>query len=102
MQINVTVTAAAEKFMRHIVRFSGLPAGAGFRLVMDGSGCSGDAAAFSAEAVPQPGDQVLDVNGLAVFLPAESRMLLRGATIDFGDTPAASGLIFSRASRAAS
>ena len=41
MLTSLTVTPAAEKFMRRIVRFSGLPAGGGFRLVVSAGGCSG-------------------------------------------------------------
>jgi hypothetical protein len=33
MSPNVTITPAAAKFINRIVRFSGLPAGAGLRLV---------------------------------------------------------------------
>jgi iron-sulfur cluster assembly protein len=36
----------------------------------------------------------VDVNGLKVFLPAESRLMLEGVTIDFADTPTQSGLTF--------
>ena len=94
MLSNVTVTSAAEKFMRRIVRFSGLPAGAGFRLVVSAGGCSGYTAEFTAEPALQAGEQELEVNGLRVFLPAESRLMLEGVTIDFADTPTQSGLTF--------
>lgn len=89
----VVVTAAAEKFMRRMVRFSEHPAG-GFRLTVTPGGCSGYASAFSVEGVPQSGDAELQVNGLRLFLPAESRLLLDGVTIDFADTPTQSGLTF--------
>ncbi|SDC76071.1 HesB/IscA family protein [Paraburkholderia lycopersici] len=97
---NLTVTAAAEKFMRRIVRFSGLPAGAGFRLLVSPGGCSGYHAEFSAEAAPQPGEQTVEVNGLRLFLPAESRLLLDGVTIDVVDTPTQSGLTFANPNQA--
>jgi iron-sulfur cluster assembly protein len=90
---NVTVTPAAEKFMRRMVRFSGTPAG-GFRLSVKPGGCSGLASEFSVEAAPASGDAELSVNGLRVFLPTESRLLLDGVTVDFADTIAASGLTF--------
>lgn len=90
---NVTVTPAAEKFMRRIVRFSGQPAGAGFRLLVSAGGCSGYSTEFSAEAAPLPGDAAVEVaDGLRLFLPAQSRLLLNGATIDFIDTPMQTGL----------
>jgi iron-sulfur cluster assembly accessory protein len=94
MLSNLTITPAAEKFMRRIVRFSGLPEGAGFRLVVSAGGCSGYNSEFSAEAAPQAGEQLFEVNGLRLFLPAESRLMLDGVTIDFADTPTQSGLTF--------
>jgi len=98
---HLTVTPAAEKFMRRIVRFSGLPDGAGFRLVVSAGGCSGYNAEFSAEAAPQPGEEALDVNGVRLFLPAESRLMLDGVTMDFADTPTQSGLTFFNPQQAA-
>jgi iron-sulfur cluster assembly accessory protein len=92
-QPNVTVTPAAEKFMRRMVRFSEHPAG-GFRLTVALGGCSGYSSEFSVEAAPRGGDSELAVNGLRVFLPADSRLLLDGVTVDFADTPLQSGLTF--------
>ena len=94
MSLNVTFTAAAEKFLRRVVRFSGLQAGAGLRLCVSAGGCSGYSSAFTVEAEPRAGDSVVDVNGLKVFLPSESRLLLDGVTVDFADTPTQSGLTF--------
>ncbi|MBI5717783.1 MAG: iron-sulfur cluster assembly accessory protein [Burkholderiales bacterium] len=89
----IALTPAAEKFMRRMVRFSEHPAG-GFRLTVSPGGCSGYASEFSVEAVPRPGDAELGVNGLRLFLPAESRLLLDGVTVDFADSPTQSGLSF--------
>jgi len=93
IQPNVTVLPAAEKFMRRMVRFSEHPNG-GFRLSVSPGGCSGFASEFTVESAPQGGDSELTVNGLRVFLPAESRLLLDGVTVDFSDTPLQSGLTF--------
>ena len=93
LQPNVTVTPAAEKFMRRMVRFSEHPAG-GFRLSVAPGGCSGYTSEFTVEAAPQGNDGELNVNGLRVFLPAESRLLLDGVTVDFAETPLQSGLSF--------
>ena len=100
IQPNVTVTSAAEKFMRRMVRFSEHPGG-GFRLSVAPGGCSGYTSEFSVEAAPKSGDSELAVNGLRVFLPAESRLLLDGVTVDFADTPLQSGLTFVNPSAAA-
>jgi iron-sulfur cluster assembly protein len=93
IQPNITVTPAAEKFMRRMVRFSEHPSG-GFRLSVAPGGCSGYAAEFTVQTAPQGNESELLVNGLRVFLPAESRLLLDGVTVDFADTPTQSGLTF--------
>lgn len=91
---NVTLTPAAAKFINRIVRFSGLPAGAGLRLAVTPGGCSGYSAEFSAEAAPAADEQLLDVGGVRLFLAAQSRLLLNGLTIDFTETATTSGLTF--------
>jgi iron-sulfur cluster assembly protein len=92
--MNIKITNSAEKFMRRMVRFGGAGAEAGFRLTVSAGGCSGYASEFSVEAAPKAGDAAVDVNGLKLFLPAESRLMLEGVTIDFADTPTQSGLTF--------
>jgi iron-sulfur cluster assembly accessory protein len=98
---NIVLKPAAVKFISRIVRFSGLPAGAGFRLAVTPGGCSGYSSEFSAEAAPGPGEQVLEIEGLRLFLGAESRLMLEGVIIDFADTPTQSGLTFTHPNQAA-
>lgn len=92
--MNITITDQAASFMRRMIRFSGGTANAGFRLVVSPGGCSGFNSSFTVEAAPQQGDAVLDNNGVKLFLPAESRILLEGVTVDFADTAMSTGLSF--------
>ncbi|MGD9787913.1 MAG: HesB/IscA family protein [Sulfuricellaceae bacterium] len=92
--MNLTVTPKAEQFMQRMVRFGGAGAGAGFRLVVSPGGCSGLSAEFTVETSPQAGDKVLELEGLKLFLPTESALLLDGCTIDFADTLMETGLKF--------
>ena len=91
--MNFTITPAAQKFMRMMLRVDG-GAGSGFRLAVSPGGCSGLAADISVRAEPQVGDAVVEREGVRLFLPAESRLLLDGVTIDFADTPTQTGLVF--------
>lgn len=91
--MDVTITPAAEKFIRRMLRFGGGPQ-AGFRLVVSEGGCSGLAGDFTVETAPLPGDEAFDIAGVKLFLPAQSRQLLTGVTIDFADTPTKTGLVF--------
>ena len=91
--MNFTITPAAQKFMRMMLRVDG-GAGSGFRLAVSPGGCSGLAAEISVLAAPQAGDAVVEREGVKLFLPAESRLLLDGVTIDFADSAAQTGLVF--------
>lgn len=90
----LTLTPAAAKFIQRMVRFSGEPEGAGFRLLVSAGGCSGLNSEFTVVAAPLSGDAVVEASGVRLFLPAESRLLLEGVTVDFADTPTKSGLTF--------
>lgn len=92
--MELKLTPAAEKFISRMVRFGGAGEAAGFRLTVTAGGCSGLASEFTVEAAPAAGDAVVQVSSVKLFLPAESRVLLEGATIDFADTPTNSGLTF--------
>ena len=91
--MNFTITPAARKFMRTMLRVDGA-AGSGFRLAVSPGGCSGLAADIHVLAEPRAGDAVVERDGVKLFLPAESRLLLDGVTIDFADTPTQTGLVF--------
>jgi iron-sulfur cluster assembly protein len=92
--MDLTITPSAEKFIQRMVRFGGAGDNAGFRLSVSPGGCSGLASEFSVEAAPLPGDAEVVINGIKLFLPAESRLLLQGTIMDFKDTPLQSGLVF--------
>jgi iron-sulfur cluster assembly protein len=91
--MNFEITPAAEKFIRLMLRADGAPGG-GFRLVVSPGGCSGLAADINVLRAPAPGDAIVERNGVKLFLPAESRILLDGVTIDFADTASQTGLVF--------
>jgi iron-sulfur cluster assembly accessory protein len=92
--MDITLTQKAEKFIGRMIRFNGGTAAHGFRLVVTPGGCSGLSSEFTVEPAPLEGDQIVEASGLKLFLPAESRILLDGATVDFKDTPMESGLAF--------
>jgi iron-sulfur cluster assembly accessory protein len=91
--MSFTITPKAEKFIRMMVMADGGP-GAGFRLSVSPGGCSGLAAEIAVKPEPEPGDKVVPHGSVKLFLPAESRILLEGVTIDFAETPTSTGLIF--------
>jgi iron-sulfur cluster assembly accessory protein len=91
--MNFTLTPKAVRFIRMMVLSDGGPE-AGFRLSVSPGGCSGLAAEMAVKAQPEKNDAVVVRDGVKLFLPAESRMLLDGVTIDFAETPTSTGLVF--------
>ena len=87
------MTPKAERFIRLMLMSDGGPQ-SGFRLAVSPGGCSGLNADMNVVDAPLPGDAVVERNGIRLFLPAESRLLLEGVTIDFADTAAQTGLVF--------
>lgn len=92
--MNIIITPKAETFIKRMIRFNGGTTEYGFRLLVSPGGCSGFNSSFTVENAPLEGDAVLACNGVKVFLPAESRIMLEGVTVDFADTPMSSGLSF--------
>lgn len=91
--MKIDFTPAAEKFARRLVMFDGGP-NHGLRLLVSPGGCSGMTAEFSVEPAPREGEQVYAHGALKLFLPAQSRLLLDGVTVDFKETPTSTGLVF--------
>lgn len=87
------LTPKAERFMRLMLMSDGGPK-SGFRLVVSPGGCSGLSSEISVVDAPLPGDAEIERNGVRLFLPAESRILLEGVTIDFTDSATQTGLVF--------
>ncbi len=71
--MNFTLTPAATKFIRMMLRADG-DASQGFRLAVSPGGCSGLAADISVRREPAAGEAVVERDGVKLFLPAESRL----------------------------
>jgi iron-sulfur cluster assembly accessory protein len=91
--MNFTLTSAAERFIRLMLRADGGPQ-SGFRLSVTPGGCAGLSAEIDVTDTPRPGDTVVETNGFKLFLPIEARLLLDGVIIDFVDSAAQTGLVF--------
>jgi iron-sulfur cluster assembly protein len=90
----VKLTPAAGRFMQRMIRFAQAGPTAGFRLSVAPGGCSGFESNFTIEAAAQPGDTVVEQEGVTLLLPEASCALLRGCTIDFSESRAGGGLSF--------
>jgi iron-sulfur cluster insertion protein len=65
--------------------------GFGLRVAIQGGGCSGFQYGLTFENEEKPNDQVLEMNGLKVYVDAMSGMYLEGVQIDYIETLEGSG-----------
>jgi iron-sulfur cluster assembly accessory protein len=65
--------------------------GYGLRVAIHGGGCSGFQYGLTFDNTERPNDQVLDFNGLRVYIDAMSGMYLQGTQIDYIDSLEGSG-----------
>jgi iron-sulfur cluster assembly protein len=91
-QIDPRMTPAAAAFIRRLCRFAAGPE-AGFQLKVAPGGCSGFATAFDLVTGPEAGDFIWEHEGLRIFLDAESRKLLDGATVDYRESLSQTGFV---------
>lgn len=63
----------------------------GLRVAVQGGGCSGFQYGLTFESELRPNDQVLEMNGLKIYVDAMSGMYLEGVKIDYIDSLEGSG-----------
>jgi iron-sulfur cluster assembly accessory protein len=91
--MELTITRAAARFMRMMILADG-GTNSGFRLSVSPGGCAGLSADIAVASAPAPGEKAVVVEGIRLFLDAQSRMLLQGVTVDFVDSMSSQGLVF--------
>ena len=65
--------------------------GFGLRIAVQGGGCSGFQYGLSFESAEKPNDEVLEIDGLKVFVDAMSKDYLKEATVDYVESLQGSG-----------
>ena len=66
----------------------------GFRVGVRGGGCSGLSYMLEFEKEARKGDQVMDFDGLKVFLDIKSQLFLAGTTLDYATSLMDTGFKF--------
>lgn len=87
---SAVLTAAAEQFIRRMMRF--VPGEtAGFRMKVTPGGCSGFSVTFDLASELAPNEVLWAPRGLRIFLNQGSSLLLDGAEVDFIETRSHTG-----------
>jgi iron-sulfur cluster assembly accessory protein len=92
MELTLTDNAVTEvrKFM--VAESAGTEAGLRIRVVP--GGCSGFSYSMQIEDAPRQGDEIMDHEGLRVFVDMFSRQYLEGVQIDYVNSVMGSGFTF--------
>jgi iron-sulfur cluster assembly protein len=80
----VSLTDSAVQKVKEIMEAQGQAEG-GLRIYIAGGGCSGFKYGMALDNEAAPDDEVVNVDGLKVFIDAMSLPYLRGASVDYVD-----------------
>lgn len=89
----VKLTPAAVDRVRSIIAHSSTPL-AGLRLGLDKGGCAGMTYKFEMVETPDPKDDVVQADGVTVFVDPSATLYLLGTTVDFKTDKMASTFVF--------
>lgn len=90
---DITITASAAEKLRAYIETKNSETG-GVRLGVKSGGCSGLSYLFDWADAPRPGDEVVEKDGARIFLDKKSKLFLKGLTLDYRETLAQSGFVF--------
>lgn len=86
----ITVTDSAVKQLQILVREQADGAHKGLRIFVEAGGCAGMQYGMALDHAKE-GDEVIDREGVQVYIDAFSAKYLHGATVDFSDDLAGAG-----------
>jgi len=92
MQINLTPSAVST--VQQFLEEQGANDGAGLRVAVLPGGCSGFQYGLNIEDSPENDDEILDLEGVKVFVDPFSAQYLEGIEIDYVTTMMGSGFTF--------
>ena len=92
MQINLTPSAVST--VQQFLQEQGAADGAGLRVAVLPGGCSGFQYGLNIEDSPENDDEILELEGVKVFVDPFSAQYLEGVEIDYVTTMMGSGFTF--------
>lgn len=87
----VTVTETAADQIKRLLDQEGKAESHGLRMKVVGGGCSGLQYQLAFDDGPRESDNVLELNGIRLFVDEKSSLYLMGTTLDFVDSLMESG-----------
>ena len=90
----LTLTSTAVNEVKKFMEGENAGPEAGLRIRVVPGGCSGFSYSMQIEDAPRQGDEILDQNGLRVFVDMFSRQYLDGVQVDYVNSVMGSGFTF--------
>src|SRR3989338_10481187 len=91
----IQLTGPAIQRIRALMTGKHLPPSGGLRVAVVGGGCSGMSYKMDLDKEPTEKDRVVEQDGVRIFIDPKSFVYLTGLTMDYVDTVAQSGFVFS-------
>lgn len=83
--VPIYLSAKAARELKRIMAESSLPPETGIRVSIKGGGCSGFTYDIGFEKEKRSFDQVMESEGIRLFVDTKSYLFTRGMTLDFND-----------------
>lgn len=91
-EINITDKAITE--VKKIMEENSIPGDYGLRVGIKGGGCSGLTYTLGFDAEERPGDNIIEKDGVKVYIDMKSNLYLSGTELDFTDGLNGRGFVF--------
>ncbi|MBN8568294.1 MAG: iron-sulfur cluster assembly accessory protein [Ignavibacteria bacterium] len=91
-EINITDKAIAE--VKKIMEENSIPGEYGLRVGIKGGGCSGLTYTLGFDGEERPGDNIIEKDGVKVYIDMKSNLYLSGTELDFTDGLNGRGFVF--------
>jgi len=90
----IQITDVAASRIKMLMAKQGMNEG-GLRVGIKGGGCSGLSYTFAWEKEARLGDEVVEAQGVKLFVDKKSLLFLRGTTLDYDTSLMSKGFVFS-------
>ena len=91
---DINITPKAIKEIKRIIQENNIPENFGLRIGIKGGGCSGMTYTLGFDAEAKPTDNVIDFDGIDVFVDMKSFLYLTGTELDYVDGLNGKGFTF--------
>jgi iron-sulfur cluster assembly protein len=95
---DISLTSKAVSEVKKIMEENSIPDDYGLRIGVKGGGCSGLSYTLGFDGEQRDGDNIIDFEGVKIFVDWKSILYLKGTTIDYSDGLTGKGFVFNNPS----